>query len=83
MQGVFFNLFFFSYLLTPTFCHRFVGYLEEEAVKTYTAMLEDIDNPEGCLHHWNNVPAPREAIDYYQLDEDATLRDVILCVRAD
>ena len=29
MQGVFFNFFFFSYLLTPTFCHRFVGYLEE------------------------------------------------------
>jgi hypothetical protein len=25
--------------LNPKFSHRFVGYLEEEAVKTYTTML--------------------------------------------
>ena len=31
-QGVFFNTFFLAYLLSPSFCHRFVGYLEEEAV---------------------------------------------------
>lgn len=83
MQGVFFNFFFVSYLLNPKFSHRFVGYLEEEAVKTYTAMLADIDNPEGCLHHWNRIPAPKEAIDYYLLDENASLRDVIMCIRAD
>ncbi|KAJ0388751.1 hypothetical protein P43SY_010877 [Pythium insidiosum] len=35
-QGVFFNMFFLSYLVAPRTCHRFVGYLEEEAVKTYT-----------------------------------------------
>ena len=29
-----------SYLLSPKFCHRFVGYLEEEAVKTYTQCLK-------------------------------------------
>ncbi len=29
LQGVFFNLFFVSYLLNPKFSHRFVGYLEE------------------------------------------------------
>jgi len=28
LQGVFFNLFFISYLLAPRFSHRFVGYLE-------------------------------------------------------
>lgn len=27
-QGVFMNVFFISYLLNPTFSHRFVGYLE-------------------------------------------------------
>jgi hypothetical protein len=27
MQGVFMNLFFTSYILNPTFSHRFVGYL--------------------------------------------------------
>ena len=31
-----------SYLLSPKFCHRFVGYLEEEAVKTYTQCLKVI-----------------------------------------
>jgi hypothetical protein len=29
LQGIFFNMFFVSYLLNPTFSHRFVGYLEE------------------------------------------------------
>jgi len=38
--GVFVNLFFLAYLISPKFCHRFVGYLEEEAVKTYTHCLE-------------------------------------------
>ncbi|KAL9968463.1 hypothetical protein ACROYT_G026840 [Oculina patagonica] len=39
-QGVFVNFFFIAYLLSPRFCHRFVGYLEEEAVKTYTYCLK-------------------------------------------
>lgn len=34
------NLFWVSYFLSPRFCHRFVGYLEEEAVKTYTHCIE-------------------------------------------
>ena len=42
-QGVFFNAFFLSYLISPRTCHRFVGYLEEEAVRTYTHALHDID----------------------------------------
>lgn len=33
-------MFSVAYLLSPRFCHRFVGYLEEEAVKTYTHCLE-------------------------------------------
>lgn len=40
--GVFVNLFFIAYILSPRFCHRFVGYLEEEAVKTYTYCLKVI-----------------------------------------
>ncbi|EKX41717.1 hypothetical protein GUITHDRAFT_153725, partial [Guillardia theta CCMP2712] len=35
-QGIFMNLFFLTYMVYPKICHRFVGYLEEEAVKTYT-----------------------------------------------
>lgn len=33
-QGAFANAFFFSYLISPRTCHRFVGVLEEEAVYT-------------------------------------------------
>jgi hypothetical protein len=33
-QGVFFNAFFVAYLVAPKVCHRFVGYLEEEAGKS-------------------------------------------------
>jgi hypothetical protein len=39
-QGVMFNLLFVAYLLSPKFCHSLVGYLEEEAVKTYTHAIK-------------------------------------------
>ncbi|SFC51421.1 ubiquinol oxidase [Marinospirillum celere] len=78
VQGIFYNAFFLLYLLSPKTAHRFVGYLEEEAVYSYTQYLEGVD--EG---RYENVPAPKIAIDYWQLDQDARLRDVILAVRAD
>ena len=80
-QFVFFGAFFASYLLSPRASHRFVGYLEEEAVKTYTNCINDLDN--GKLKYWEDKKAPREAISYYDLDDNATFRDVILSVRAD
>ena len=81
-QAVFFNMYFFMYMLAPKFSHRFVGYLEEEAVHTYSLCLKAID--EDKLPLWSNMKAPAEAIDYYGLDpETATMRDVILSVRAD
>jgi len=80
-QGIFFNLFFASYLLSPRICHRFVGYLEEEAVHTYTNCLKDIEV--GKIRHWGTTPAPTIARDYWQLAADATLRDVVEAVRAD
>jgi hypothetical protein len=33
-QGVFYNAFFLTYLFSPKTAHRFVGALEEEAVRT-------------------------------------------------
>ncbi|MEN9856267.1 MAG: hypothetical protein RLZZ157_1393 [Pseudomonadota bacterium] len=77
-QGIFFNAFFVLYLLSPKTAHRLVGYFEEEAVKSYTAYLAEIDA--GRLE---NVPAPQIAIDYWHLPKDARLRDVVLAVRAD
>jgi hypothetical protein len=51
-QGVFFNALFVAYLISPRIVHRFVGYLEEEAVHTYTRVLHEIDR--GCLPKWTD-----------------------------
>ena len=60
---MFFNAYFLAYMISPSSCHRFVGYLEEEAVHTYTVLLEQIDK--GNLPHWTNMKANEEAIEYY------------------
>ena len=31
--------------MNPRYCHRFVGYLEEEAVRTYTHLIDELDDP--------------------------------------
>lgn len=80
-QGVFFNMYLLAYLVSPKTCHSLVGYLEEEAVKTYTHCLEDIDS--GKLALWATKPAPDIAKFYWKLPDDAVMRDVILAVRAD
>ncbi|GIU67491.1 alternative oxidase [Candidatus Phycosocius spiralis] len=77
-QGVFFNAFFVLYLFFPRTAHRMVGYFEEEAVISYTAYLAEIDA--GRIE---NVPAPAIAIEYWKLNSDACLRDVVIAVRAD
>ncbi len=77
-QGVFFNLYFLLYLLAPRTAHRIVAYLEEEAVVSYTQYLEEVE-----AGRQENVPAPQIAIDYWNLPQDARLRDVIIVVRAD
>ena len=58
-----------------------MGYLEEQAVITYTDILEKID--EGKLPMWRILPAPEIAVNYWKLGEDAMMRDVILAIRAD
>ncbi|KAL6652101.1 hypothetical protein ACP70R_011026 [Stipagrostis hirtigluma subsp. patula] len=77
-QGVFFNAYFVGYLLSPKFAHRVVGYLEEEAVHSYTEYLKDLEA--GVIE---NTPAPAIAIDYWRLPADAKLKDVVTVVRAD
>ena len=78
VQGLFFNLYFFMYLISPRTCHRIVGYFEEQAIISYTEYLEEIDN--GNI---KNTPAPKIAIDYWNLSKFAKLRDVIVAVRND
>lgn len=59
-QGVFFNMFFLAYLVSPKSAHRFVGYLEEEACVTYTHCLEEMDK--GRIPEWADMPAPQIAM---------------------
>ncbi|WP_427452308.1 alternative oxidase [Litorimonas sp. WD9-15] len=78
VQFLFYNAYFFLYLLAPRTAHRVVGYFEEEAVTSYTAYLAEV---EAGRHE--NIPAPQIAIDYWQLPQNARLTDVIIAVRAD
>lgn len=78
VQLIFYNFYFFLYLLAPRVAHRLVGYLEEEAVTSYTQYLAEID--EGRIE---NIPAPQIAKAYWNLADDARLRDVVVVIRAD
>jgi len=80
-QGIFMNIFFFVYLFNPRICHRFVGYLEEEAVKTYTDICAAIDD--GRLGVWKTQSPPRIAMSYWRLPKEATIKDMMLAIRAD
>lgn len=80
-QAGFYNVFFWTYLFSPKTAHRFVGALEEEAVRTYTHCVHDVEI--GLLPEWEDRPAPKIAIDYWRLPTDAKLLDVIKAVRAD
>jgi ubiquinol oxidase len=77
-QAAFFTFFALLYLLSARTAHRLVGYFEEQAVVSYSQYLQEID-----AGRVENVPAPRIARDYWQLADDARLREVVLAVRAD
>merc|ERR1712137_29295 len=77
--------FLFAYLISPKFCHRFVGYIEEEAVSTYTKIIQAIeDAPEDSdLAQWRTEKAPKIGISYWHLGENGTVLDLMKAVRAD
>jgi ubiquinol oxidase len=78
VQGVMFNIYFLLYLISPRTGHRIVGYLEEEAIISYTEYLAEIDS--GAI---KNTPAPNIAVDYWHLSTDASLRDLVVAIRGD
>lgn len=83
-QGVFFNSMFVAYLISPRTSHRFVGYLEEEAVLTYTLALADIEK--GHLPKWadEKFRIPDLAVGYWDMPEGhRTMKDLLLYIRAD
>ncbi|KAG7670450.1 hypothetical protein Ndes2526A_g00204 [Nannochloris sp. 'desiccata'] len=80
-QGIFMTLYTLFYAISPRHCHSFVSYLEEEAVKTYTHCINDIDS--GKLPEWQNIKVPLISRRYWRLPENASMRDLLLAIRAD
>src|SRR5690606_34716938 len=77
-QRVFYCAFFLLYLARAQTAHRICGYFGQPAVTNYTLYLRELDEGRSP-----NLPAPAIARRYWKLPEDATLRDVVLVVRAD
>ena len=85
-QGVFWNVFFFAYLASPRLCHRFVGYLEEEAVRTYTHIIDAMESGDPKykeVAEYGKERAMPIAIRYWKLPQNATMLDVLYAVRRD
>ena len=79
LAQIFFGIFYtFLYIFFKKTAHRMIGYFEEEAVMSYSEYLAEIDSGKIL-----NRPAPQIAIDYWNLGSDASLRDVVISVRAD
>jgi len=77
-QAIFVVIYLVMYSLSSKTAHRFVGYLEEEAVVSYTHYLAELDS--GNI---DNCPAPDFAKSYWHLAQDARLREVLVAVRED
>ena len=77
-QFVFIIFYTILYIFFPKTAHRMIHYFEEEAVVSYTNYLHMISSGQT-----EDVPAPQIAIEYYGLQGDARLSDVIVKVRED
>lgn len=77
-QLIFMIFYFILYVIDYKTAHRMIAYFEEEAVKSYTDYLGLVESGEV-----ENVPAPRLAIQYYEMGSNAKLSDLIKRVRAD
>lgn len=77
-QFAFVTAYSLGYILSPRICHRFVGYLEEEAIRSYGMFLAAID-----AGHIKNVPAPAIGRTLWSLPDEATLKDMVAAIQAD
>lgn len=83
-QGVATPALMLLYVIRPQLLHRFVGYLEETAVHTYTDIVKHATTPGSHLHTaWAELPAPDIAIQYWQMDGSATWVDTLKRMLAD
>ena len=77
-QFIFIVTYAIIYLVSQRTAHRIVGYFEEEAVRSYTEYLHELET--GKI---KDEPAPEVAINYWNLPLHATLKDVVKVIRDD
>lgn len=77
-QFVFVLFYLVSYVILPKTSHLMIHYFENEAVRSYNDYLGEVAS--GRI---KNVPAPQLAIDYYGMESDARLSDMIVKIRQD
>ena len=79
LAQIFFGIFYtFLYIFFKKTAHRMIGYFEEEAVRSYTEYLHELET--GKI---KDEPAPEVAINYWNLPLHATLKDVVRVIRDD
>ena len=77
-QLIFTIMYSIIYLISQRTAHRIVGYFEEEAVFSYSDYLKELED--GRIE---DQPAPKIAINYWNLPLHSTLKDVVRVVRDD
>jgi len=70
--------------INPKYIHRFVGYIEETAVHTYSHIVEQMETPGSNLQKdWGHLMAPEIAKAYWRMADDASWLDVMKQIMAD
>ena len=77
-QAIFIVTYSLIYIISQRTAHRIVGYFEEEAVRSYTEYLHELET--GKI---KDQPAPDIAINYWNLPLNSTLKDVVRVIRDD
>ena len=77
-QAIFIVTYSLIYIISQRTAHRIVGYFEEEAVRSYTEYLHELET--GKI---KDQPAPEIAINYWNLPLNSTLKDVVRVIRDD
>ena len=77
-QFIFILTYAIIYLVSQRTAHRIVGYFEEEAVRSYTEYLHELET--GKIE---DEPAPEVAVNYWNLPLNSTLKDVVRVIRDD
>jgi len=83
-QAVLVPLLTLTAVINPKYVHRFVGYLEETAVHTYSTIIEKVETPGTRLNEeWGHLRAPEIAINYWRMSPDSMWIDVVKQIMAD